>query len=454
MNDEVYGRIFKAYDIRGKYPDEINSDFAVILGKGFGSFIGVGKRVVVGRDVRKSSKGLSDSLIKGLNEAGVNVVDIGVVPTPIVYFAISRYGLDGGVIVTASHNPKEWNGFIVCNSEPQVMGMGLGLESILELIKKEKFTLPGGGTIEDNSSKVLQDYEEFLKSNTKIEKKIAIGVDPGNGACSVIAKRMLNSVGIECLSINDFPDGEFPKRPPEPKPEYLSEIKELVSKEKLDFGVAYDGDGDRAIFIDNNGNILRGEIPIAVFAKNYIKEGEKGVYEVSCSNVVEEMIKANGGIPLLSRVGHSFIIKKMREEGARFGGEISGHIYFDETNYVDDAIFATVKMAELLSGKEMRFSDIINELPKYFTITKEFEVADSIKYRLIDELKESFGASKYRTVTIDGIKAVSDEGWFIIRASNTTPMVRLTAESKNKEKLDELVRFAEGKLREKITEMS
>ncbi len=453
MSDEIYNRIFKAYDIRGKYPTEINKDFAVVLGNGFGSFVGAGKKVVVGRDVRSSSKELSDSLISGLNEAGVDAIDIGIVPTPIVYFAISKYMLDGGVIVTASHNPKEWNGFIVCNGEPQVIGMGLGLEKILELIKRKDFSLNGGGSSEDYSSKALEDYESFLKGKANVKKKMKIGIDPGNGACSEVAKRMLSGVGIECHAINDIADGEFSKRPPEPKPEYLSEIKELVVINNLDFGVAYDGDGDRAIFIDNNGNVLRGEIPIAVFAKNYIRSGEKGVYEVSCSNVVEEMIKLNGGIPLLSRVGHSFIIKKMREESAKFGGEISGHIYFDETNYVDDAIFATVKMAELLSESDRKFSDVIKELPRYLTLTKEFEVDDGIKYLLIEMLKSSFEGSGYRIITIDGVKAVSDKGWFIIRASNTTPIVRLTAESKNKEILDAIVDFAESKLREKIAEI-
>jgi len=439
---EIKDNIFRAYDIRGVYPSEINEEFSKLVGKGFGSFIGSGKKIVVGRDVRLSSESLSASLVEGLRSVGIDVVDIGVVPTPVVYFAINSYNLDGGVVVTASHNPPEWNGFLLCREKAKVVASGFGLEEVKKIILNKKFTSSKKGKLINKREEVLKNYENFLLNKVKFEKSFRIGIDPGNGCGSGIVKRILEKFGLSVVAINDAADGRFPSRSPEPNEETISALKELVKKEKLDFGVAFDGDCDRAFFVDDKGNPLRGDVILALFVKYFLNEGEKVVYEVSCSSAVEDEIKSKKGIPILSRVGHAFIIDKMINEKAKFGGEISSHLYFGEMYGMDDAIFATLKVVELLSLTGQPLSELINKLPKYETYKENFEVADEHKFKLIEKLQEELKNQGYNVLTIDGAKVITEGGWFILRASNTQPQVRLTVEAKNKSSLQQLTKFA------------
>jgi len=439
---EIKDNIFRAYDIRGVYPSEINEEFSKLVGKGFGSFIGSGKKIVVGRDVRLSSESLSASLVEGLRSVGADVVDIGVVPTPVVYFAINSYNLDGGVVVTASHNPPEWNGFLLCREKAKVVASGFGLEEVKKIILNKKFTSSKKGKLINKREEVLKNYENFLLNKVKFEKSIRIGIDPGNGCGSGIVKRILEKSGLSVVAINDAADGRFPSRSPEPNEETISALKELVKKEKLDFGVAFDGDCDRAFFVDDKGNPLRGDVILALFVRYFLNEGEKVVYEVSCSSAVEDEIKSKKGIPILSRVGHAFIIDKMINEKAKFGGEISSHLYFGEMYGMDDAIFATLKVVELLLLTGQPLSELINKLPKYETYKENFEVADEHKFKLIEKLQEELKNQGYNVLTIDGAKVITEGGWFILRASNTQPQVRLTVEAKSKSSLQQLTKFA------------
>ena len=439
---EIKDNIFRAYDIRGVYPSEINEEFSKLVGKGFGSFIGSGKKIVVGRDVRLSSESLSASLVEGLRSVGADVVDIGVVPTPVVYFAINSYNLDGGVVVTASHNPPEWNGFLLCREKAKVVASGFGLEEVKKIILNKKFTSSKKGKLINKREEVLKNYENFLLNKVKFEKSIRIGIDPGNGCGSGIVKRILEKFGLSVVAINDAADGRFPSRSPEPNEETISALKELVKKEKLDFGVAFDGDCDRAFFVDDKGNPLRGDVILALFVRYFLNEGEKVVYEVSCSSAVEDEIKSKKGIPILSRVGHAFIIDKMINEKAKFGGEISSHLYFGEMYGMDDAIFATLKVVELLLLTGQPLSELINKLPKYETYKENFEVADEHKFKLIEKLQEELKNQGYNVLTIDGAKVITEGGWFILRASNTQPQVRLTVEAKSKSSLQQLTKFA------------
>jgi len=435
--------IFRAYDIRGIYPSEINENVSELIGKGFGTFIGgPGKKLAVGRDVRLSSESLSTSLINGLTSVGVDVLDLGVVPTPIVYFAISHWNLDGGVVVSASHNPPEWNGFKLCREKARLVGSGLGLEEVKKLIQNKNFKLSKKGNVVNRRDDILREYKAFIFNKVTLKRSFKVGIDPGNGSCSCIAKEILEKFGLNIKAINDTPDGKFPSRSPEPTEESVSALKELVVKENLDFGVAFDGDCDRALFVDEKGNTLRGDIVLALFIRYFLKCGEKVVYEVSCTTAVEDEIKSKGGIPILTRVGHSFILDKMISEKAKFGGEISSHLYFGDIYGLDDAIFSVLKVAELLSLRDASLSQLVNELPKYETYRENFEIPDEYKFKVIEGIKEKLQKEGYNVITIDGAKVVEKEGWFILRASNTLPQIKLTVEARNKESLQELTKFA------------
>ncbi len=433
--------IYKAYDIRGIYPKDIDAATAEAIGEAYGRFIGSGSRIVVGRDVRLSSKELEEHMLKGLGRAGMMAVNIGIVPTPLVYFAIRHYGLDGGLMVTASHNPPEWNGFKLYGKGGEVIGQGTGMERIRELAAHVGSD-EGSVKIVDKVDETLKAYRAFLLSKTSIIRRVRAMVDPGSGSYSGLAGRIMAEAGIEVSPINDIPDGRFTARSPEPKAESLTEIRKRVPETGMDFGVAFDADGDRAIFVDEKGSVIRGDIAFALFVRNYLKAGEKGVYDISCSDAVEEEIRRAGGMPVLTRPGRAFLLAKMMEENASIGGEISGHLYFSDVDFADDALFAALKMAELISHRGIALSQLVSELPAYEGAVLELDAEDAYKFDAIKAARSELEESGMRLITIDGVKAISDYGWFILRASNTSPKVRLIAESKTREGLERLVAYA------------
>ncbi|MGQ9691159.1 MAG: phosphomannomutase/phosphoglucomutase, partial [Thermoproteota archaeon] len=233
-------------------------------------------------------------------------------------------------------------------------------------------------------------------------------------------------------------------------------LRRMVAENGYDLGVGYDGDADRALFVDDKGSVLRGDIVLSLFVKHFLKDrpGEKIVYEVSCSKVVEEVCRENGVIPIISRIGHAFILGKMIDENAVFGGEISSHLYFGEMHGIDDAIFATLKVAELLSLTGRKLSSLVAELPKYESFRKNYDVPDAIKFKLVESIKNRMVGKGYRTITIDGVRVELENGWFIFRASNTLPQVKLTAEAKTRRELDTIVSFAEQLLKEELSKHS
>ncbi len=442
--------VFRAYDIRGIYPRDIDEGFAGLAAKAYAAFLR-GKTVAVSMDVRISNGKLARPFIDGLLESGLDVWFIGIAPTPLLYFAVAHYNLDGGVAVSASHNPPEWNGFKLCSRHAKVLGLGEGLEEIRDLMKSGNFARQASlGVQIDKEASVKKEYEEFVIDNIKIGKRLRIGIDPGNGASSKFASGILSRMGMEVTAINDFPDGRFPSRNPEPKPETLGELSNLVKDKRLDFGVAFDGDGDRTIFVDDDGEVFYGDKILALFVNSMLEPGEKVVYDVSCSDAVADTIDKKGGIPLVTRVGHSAIESRMLGENARIGGELSGHIYFRETYHYDDAFFATAWMAKLISDSGKRLSELLGGLPKYKNAVKEVEIGDSDKFRAIEKVKKSLEAKGVKTINLDGVKAVTEDGWFIIRASNTTPKVKVVAEAKTDKRLKELLGVASDELEEAI----
>lgn len=447
--------IFRAYDIRGIYGRDITEAVAEEIGKAFGTYIdGAGKNLVVGRDVRLSGETLERALTTGLLSTGCHVEDIGVVPTPVFYFAVAHYAKDGGVMVTASHNPAEWNGFKITREKGFICAEGMGMEEIKDMVFTRRFKVAARGKMEKYEG-TLVDYANFVLGKIEVEKGLKVAMDLGNGACSLIAPKLFKDAGAEVVAINAEPDGTFPAHEPEPTEETLKELKEVVIKEGVDFGVGYDGDGDRALFVDDRGRIIPGDMTLIVLAEYYLKKqwGAKVVYEISCSSSVEELVKAHGGKPLVSRVGHAYIMDKMIQEGAVLGGEVSSHLYFADIYGFDDALYAGLKLAEILSKTDKKLSEMVDSIPRYPSIpVRTYDCPDEKKFKVVEKLTEEFKDMGYEMITIDGVKAVEPDGWFLIRASNTLPQVKMKAEAKTQEKLSQLTDLAERKILEKIRE--
>lgn len=431
-------RIFRAYDIRGICPEDIDEFVAFRVGLAFGTAIGRGRRVVVGRDVRVSSPKLARELIKGILKTGVDVVDIGVVPTPVLYYTVFNWKADGGIAVSASHNPPEWNGFKIVGKGGAVFAKGMGLDNIQKLYESGKFAVASEGKREDASGKAIEDYKKGISDRVSIAKKLRVGIDPGNGAYAELASGMLKALGAEVVSINDIRDGRFPSRSPEPKASNIGDLRNLVLKNHMDMGVAFDGDGDRALFVDDKGEVLEGDIIIALLAMMTLKKGEKVVYEVSCSKSIEDVVKERGGIPILSRVGHSYIFQKMTSEAAKMGGEISGHLYFSEMGNFDDGFYAAAKLIGALSSSEKSLSALLIDIPRYDRDVIEVESSDRAKFEIVERVKGKYNGSAAKVIDIDGVKVIGSGGWFLIRASNTSPKIKIVVEAESKEKLEAL----------------
>jgi len=448
---ESIKRIFRAYDIRGIYGEDLTDDVALDVGRAFGTYIGSGSRLVVGRDVRLSGESLQKALMEGLMSTGCNVTDIGMVPTPTLYFAIIHYSEDGGVMVTASHNPPEWNGFKLCREGGFPIAEGMGMEDVKRIFFSKQFISASPGELK-RYGEALNDYADFIMERVNIQKRLKVAVDLGNGVCSLIVPRLFKSAGVDVVAINDEPDGRFPAHKPEPTGETLKELMGVVRKERADLGIGYDGDGDRALFLDDRGRVIPTDITLTLLAEHYLKMGGGAViYDILSSTLVEEKIRELGGKPIVSRVGRAYILDAMKREGAVLGGETSGHLYFAEIYGFDDAVYAGLKMAEVLSKMDLKLSEFVDSTPKYpSTPVKSYQCPDELKFRVVEEITRDFREMGYDIITIDGVKVIDGDGWFLIRASNTLPQIKMKAEAKTEEKLRRLVDLAEKKIREKM----
>jgi len=444
--------IFRAYDIRGIYGKEVTEAVAERIGRALASYIdGEGKTMLVGRDVRLSSKPLGDALVGGMLSGGLNIEDIGTTTTPLLYFASVHYRKNGGVMITASHNPPDWNGFKIW-TEKGFIGMGMGMEALRDRALKGRFKKAAPGLFEQNPN-AISDYEDYVADKVRIRRKLKVAADPGNGCCSLLIPSIFQKTGVDVIAINAFPDGTFPAHPPEPTEETLADVRNLVLAKDADFGAGFDGDGDRALFVDDKGRTVSSNSIFVLLIEHYLKRqsGAAIVYEVSCSMNVEETIKAYGGRPVLSKVGHTYIHDKMLREKAVLGGETSGHFYFTDVYGFDDALYTSLKVAEVLSERGEKLSEIVDSMPKYPQIpAKNYECPDEKKFRVVEELCKEFDDMGYETVTLDGVKIAEDEGWFLVRPSNTQPLVRLTVEARTEEDLQRLASLAEKMIIEKI----
>jgi phosphomannomutase/phosphoglucomutase len=444
---QVDENIFRAYDIRGVYKEQITEEFAYKLGRAFATLHK--GHIVVGRDPRIGGEELKKALIKGLIESGVDVIDIGIVPTPFVIFSIGYYNYDGGISITASHNPKEYQGFLLYNKKGVGIGKENGLEEIKQTIILENFD-EGQGLFEKKD--VVEDYIEFISEKIKIINNKKVIIDCGNGSASLILPKVLKKFGVETYTLFCEPDGSFPNRDPEPKPDNLEELQKKVIELKADCGFAYDGDCDRVVAVDENGKILNSNEFFGVLIKLYL-ENEKGkiIYDALYSSAINEIIRYYKGLPIGCRVGHVFMQKELLKENALLGGEISGHYFFKEIYGADDAIFATLKILEYLEIKNLKMSESYRDIPNYYFDSIRLKVKnDNIKFKIIEDIKKEFSA-KYKTDEMDGIKIFLKYGWALFRASNTEPKISIAFEAKTKEDFERLKRFVKN-ITEKIEE--
>jgi len=438
-----FDNIFRAYDIRGIFGKDLTEEVATKIGAAFATFL-EGRTVVVGRDTRISGEKLRDAMISGL-VSRCNVTDVGVVPTPLLYFALNRLQKDAGIMVTASHNPPQWNGFKAFRGQKGSI-YGKDMEKIKQYAKNVDPEKLGEKREKTTSYEgIIPEYQDFVQSKIQLERKLKVVADTANGTCGLVAPALFERLGCNILTLNKEPDGTFPAHLPVPKAETLGELMKEVVRRKADFGVGYDGDGDRAVFIDEKGNLIPGDLTLLVFAKYILQKhhGGKVVYELSCSMAVEEYVKKLGGIPIVERVGHTFIMDKMIGEKALLGGEKSSHFYFADVYGMDDGVFASMKMAEILSKSDEKLSEMVASLPQYPSVyEKNFECADNLKFSFIEKLRSRFKEYGIKTLDIDGVKLIEEDGWVILRASNTEPVIRISAEARTEEKLEELYGFA------------
>jgi phosphomannomutase/phosphoglucomutase len=445
----VPAHIFRAYDIRGIYGKDLTPPMAETIGKGFGTFLGTGKNLAVARDVRKGGEQLKSAMVNGLVSTGCNIVDYGITTTPIFYFGIASQNRDGGAMTTASHNPAEWNGFKLCREKGVIVGQGSGVEEIQQIITNKEFAEPPKkGNIETYVG-VVDEYADFVLDKIHIERKLSVVLDTGNSVSGIVAPKLFKEIGCKVKIINEELDGTFPSHSPEPNETSLQQLMDEVKKAKADLGVGYDGDGDRAVFVDDKGRLLTGDLSSIIFAQDLItKNNRKVVIDVSCSSALEDAIRAKEGIPIVERIGRPFMMTRVLNEKAVFGGERSGHFYFPHVYGLDDGTFASLKMTEILSRSSVPLSEMIDRIPKHFSTTENVPFPDEHKFQTIERLKPRLERMGFSILDIDGVKAQEKTGWVLLRPSNTEPLIRIFVEAKTQDRLTELLELAQKMLKE------
>ncbi len=426
-------KIFKTYDIRGFSPDQLDGETAYLVGRTFPGFLDEeDPKIVVGRDGRETSDMLFESLKKGLIESGATVFDIGLASTPLLNFAVCKYDHSGGIMITASHNPPEYNGMkLIKRNGLQVYGKGI--KKIKNLIKREKFK-DGEGSLKKKDP--LPDYLKHILSFGQNISGLSVVFDYGNGVGSVAGKDVFDSLNIEVESLYDELDPEFPNHLPNPEPKNMTELIEKVKEGDADLGVFFDGDGDRAFFVDDKGEIVYPDFIISLLAEEELKEADdkKVYFDLRFSKITPEKISEAGGIPEMMRVGNPFYKEKLVEEGGLMGAELSGHIMHKDNYCIDDGLFIAVKMMNFLSDKDEKFSELIEPLKVYHQ-SEEINMKVDDKDKALEKAREAFPEGI--SFDLDGVYIDFDSWWFNLRKSNTEDLVRLRLEAKTKELLEE-----------------
>ena len=446
---EIAKNIFRVYDIRGIYPTEIDENVAREIGKGFATLM---KRegqtqIIVGHDNRKSHAGLKDAMIEGITSTGMDVVYIGFCVTPMSYFARVHLGIKPSVMITASHNPKEYNGFKICGLGTDTI-YGDEIQALREFIEKGEFEVAETpGKVVEMS--VRDAYINYIVDKVKIgDRKLKVAIDCGSGVGSLFAEEIFTKLGCEVLPVCCESDGDFPIHHPDPSQEKnMLEFEKFIVDNKCDVGLGFDGDADRVIAFDEKGKIYFGDEFMAIIWRDIIHKypGAKGLIDVKCTQGLYEEIANLGGVPEFCKVGSSLIKAQLRRENLVFTGEYAGHIYFNDEHYgYDDAMYAGARLLRILSNTDKQMSELLDGFPKYPSTPEViYKVTDESKARIVEEVRDRFKAEGYEVIDIDGARVIIGHGWGLIRASNTGPNLTIKAEAdtmENAEKILEMIK--------------
>ena len=433
--------IFKAYDVRGLYPSEVNEDAARAIGRGFVAYLQA-RRIAVSRDMRLSSPSIAAAFIDGATAQGADVVDYGMMGTDMMYFAVARDGHDGGVQITASHNPKEYNGIKMVRREAFPLSGDEGISDIRDMIAEGRLPKEAGARGTVSQKDVRKDYTDHVLSfiDPSIIKPFNIVLDAGNGIAGMVAPPLFERLPVKVKALCFEVDGTFPNHEANPLiEENRRDIVEQVKRDKADAGIAWDGDGDRCFFIDGTGEFIAGDFITALLAEAFLLKhpGAKIVYDVRASYAVKDVVAKYGGTALMNRVGHAFFKRRMREEGAIFGGEVTGHYYFRDNFYADNGFIPALLILELMSRKGQTLRELLAPLREKYFISGEVNTRVSNMRRTQEKLDEL--AARYsdgHVYTLDGVSVEYPDWHFNVRGSNTEPMLRLNLEATTLEMME------------------
>ena len=430
--------LFKEYDLRGIVGDEITPDVSYKIGLGYGSYVQLKgyTKVIVGFDNRLSSKYLTDKLISGLLDSGINVVNLGLVTTPMIYCAKYKLGLDTGIMVTASHNPKEYNGYKI-SFDSIGNAYGEKIRDLRDYIKKEDF-LSGSGTLTNYDIK--DEYLELIKDSINIKRKLKVVVDCGNGTASVIVKDVFKMFDLDIEYLYCDSDGNFPNHHPDPSIEKnMNDLSKKVFELGYDLGIAFDGDADRVGFVDNLGNYYSADYYLALMSTFMKNDLDRLLFDVKCSKMLIDSCNNNNIKPCIFKTGASYTNKEMKEKNYILGGEYSGHIFFrDKWPGFDDGIYAGLRLIEMLSNVDVKLSEMIGNFNRYENEYVEYPIDIDKKDKIVNRVKDYAQQMDYDYIDIDGVRIEFKDGFALIRGSNTQPILTLRFEANTKDRLSEI----------------
>lgn len=453
---ELNRDIFRAYDIRGVVDKDFDPEWVETLGRACGTYfreMGI-KEAVVGHDCRHSSPEYQQRMVKGLQSTGVDVVFLNMVATPLFYFAVKRLGRRAGVMVTASHNPSDFNGFKVWAGDSTIHSEEI--QKVFEIMVKGEFAIGQGIAGELD---IEPEYLSYLKDQGPISGPVKVVVDGGNGAAGLVCVRALEDAGATVIPIYCEPDGNFPNHHPDPTVmKNNADLVATVKKEKAQLGIGLDGDGDRIGVVDENGHMIYGDQLLAIYARDVLREkpGTSVIGEVKCSHLLFNDIQKHGGRPIMWKTGHSLIKAKMKEEESLLAGEMSGHMFFADRYFgFDDAVYSARRLVEIVAGKKgVPVSSYLEDWPKTFNTPEiRMDCPDRIKFRVVEMAQEYFRQG-YEIVDVDGVRITFDDGWALLRASNTQPVLVLRFEAESEARLQEFREIIEKPLKKWIEDLS
>lgn len=438
---KIPANIFREYDIRGNAEEELTSETVRAIGLAFGTFLGRSgvNRITVGGDVRLSTERIRRDIIEGVASAGIDVVDLGVVTTPLLYWSLFQLDLNGGIMITGSHNPKEFNGLKLAFGKITLYGEQI--QEIRRMIQADDLVRThrrGSVTALDLSG----EYLEMLRSKITLgPHRIKVVTDPGNATAGPMVNGFLRDIGCEVIPLFEKPDGTFPNHHPDPtKREYLVNLIDTVRRERADLGLGFDGDADRIGVIDDRGEVVWGDILMALFWREILPlhPGADAIVEVKSSQALVDEIKRLGGNVVWWKSGHSLIKAKMKEIDALFSGEVSGHMFFADEYYgFDDSFYAAWRLLRILSNTDKKLSEILSDMPVYFsTAETRIDCPDDLKFKVIEQIRDE-ALKDHEAITVDGVRVLYPMGWGLVRASNTQPVIVARVEGKTREELAE-----------------